>query len=80
VLRLGVSVRLRLQLGVRLGLGLSFTFSSFLPSLLHSHRALLLRHRWRMNKFSNFKIHKHIHSHCLSKKTANYWSWSVCAW
>jgi len=25
---------------------------------------LLLRHRWRMNKFSNFKIHRCIHSHC----------------
>jgi len=26
---------------------------------------LLLRHRWRTNKFSNFKIHnRHIYSHC----------------
>jgi len=29
-----------------------------------SRRALLLRHRWRTNKFSNFKIHRRIHSHC----------------
>jgi len=28
-------------------------------------RYLLLRHRWRMNKFSNFKIHRRIESHCL---------------
>jgi len=39
--------------------------SSFLPSLLHSHHALLLRHRWRMNTFSKFKIHRHIYGRCL---------------
>jgi len=38
----------------------SFTFTLFLPSLLRSRRALLLCHRWRMNKFSNFKIHRRI--------------------
>jgi len=42
-------------------------FGSFLPSLLHSHHALLLHHRWRINKFSNFKIYRHIHSHCQTK-------------
>jgi len=46
----GLRVTLGLGLGLlglqlRLGLGLSFTFTSFLPSLLHSCRALLLRHR-----------------------------------
>ena len=61
-----VRVRLRLRLGLRLGLGqdqvwgLPFTFSSFLPSLLHSCCAQLLRRRWRINKFSNFNINKHI--------------------
>ena len=67
MLRLGVSVMLRLGLRLWLGLrlGLSFTFSSFLPSILHSC-ALLLRHRWCMNKFSNLKIHKHICSHSQS--------------
>jgi len=41
-------------------------FGSFLPSLLHSRHALLLRHRhkWCMNKFSDFKIHRCICSHC----------------
>jgi len=53
---------LGLGLDLRLGLGSSFTFTSFLPSLLHSRRALLLRHRWRMNKFSNVKIHGRIYS------------------
>jgi len=45
-------------------------FSSFLPSLLHSRRVLLLRHKWCMNKFSDFKIHRCICSHCkiLSKR------------
>jgi len=66
---LQVSGKIRVRLGLRLGLGLwflSFTFSSFLPSLLHSILAvaLLLRYRWRMNKFSNFKIHRPICSHC----------------
>jgi len=41
-------------------------FSLFLPSLLHSRCALLLRHRQRMNNFSHFKIHRRICSHCLS--------------
>jgi len=38
------------------------------PSLLHSRRALLLllRHRWRMNKFSNFKIHRRFYSQAQS--------------
>jgi len=40
-------------------------FTSFLPSLLHSHRALLLCHRWRMNKFSNFKTRRRI---CVTGK------------
>jgi len=47
VLHLGVSVKLWLRLWLGLRLGLSFTFSSFLPSLLHSCHALLLLHRWR---------------------------------
>jgi len=64
MLPLGVSVRLGLGLRLGLRLGLSFTFSSFLISLLHSSHMLLLHHRWRMNKFSNFKIHRHICSHC----------------
>jgi len=56
---------LRASVRIRLGLSLSFMLSSFLPSLLHSCCALLLCHRWRMNKFSNFKIHRRIYSHCL---------------
>ena len=50
-------------LGLRLGL--SFTFSSFLPNLYLPCCALLLCHRWCMNKFSNFKIHRRFYSHCL---------------
>jgi len=41
-------------------------FTLFRPSLLHSRHALLLRHRWRINTFSNFKIHRRIYSHCLT--------------
>jgi len=65
VLRLGVSVRLKLRLGLRLGSGLSFTFSFFLSSILRSSGAPLLHHKWHLNKFSNFKIHKRICSYCL---------------
>jgi len=39
--------------------------SNLLPSLLHSRCALLLCHRWHMNKFFNFKIRRRIYSHCL---------------
>ena len=39
--------------------------------LVHSCRALLLCQRWRMNKFSNFKIHWCICSHC-QKRTDKY--------
>ena len=60
--RLGLGLELWLGLGFQ---GLSFTFTSFLPSQLHSRLVLLLCHRWRMNKFSNFKIHRCIYSHCL---------------
>ena len=31
---------------------------------------VMLGHRWRMNKFSNFKIHRRIYSHCLKFSTA----------
>ena len=54
-------------------MGLSFTFGSFLLSLLHSHRALPSCHRWRMNKFSNFKIHRLIYSHCLFYLKVSSW-------
>jgi len=47
-------------------LGLSLMFTAFLPSLLHYHRALLSCHRWRMNKYSNFKIHGYIYTYCLN--------------
>jgi len=49
---------------VRFRVNWSFMFSSFLPCLLFSGRASMLRHMWRMNKFSNFKICRHIYSHC----------------
>jgi len=49
-LKLSVAVTV---LGLRLGLGLSFTFSMFLPSLLHSHCALLQHYRWQIKKFAN---------------------------
>jgi len=46
--------------------GLAFTFTMFLPSLLHSRHALLSRYRWRPNKVSNLKIHRQFcGSHCL---------------
>ena len=52
----------QLRLGLRLGLRFIFTFTSFLPSLLHSHHALLLCCRcwWRIHKISDFKIHRRI--------------------
>ena len=60
MLRLGVSVRFEVRATVRVKVR-SFTFSSFLHAYsvgMHSRRALLFCHRRRMNKFSNFKIHR----------------------
>jgi len=60
-------VRVRVKVKVR-----------FRVNLLQLHRfnqaynctlVVLLRHRWHMNKFSNFKIHRHIYSHCLFRMT-----------
>ena len=53
-------VRVKVRFGVCL-----FTFTSIIPSLMHFHHALLLCHRQRIHKFSNFKINRRIHSHCL---------------
>ena len=47
---------------LRLGLGFIFYITLFLPNLLHSCHGLLLCHKWRMNKFSNFKIHRRIYT------------------
>ena len=57
--------RLGLQLRLRLRLGFIFYvyFLSTKPAALSS--CTTLRHRWRQNNFSNFKIHRHIYSHCL---------------
>jgi len=40
----------------------------FLPSLLHSCRALLSRYKWRLNKVSNKKILRRFcgRGHCLN--------------
>jgi len=62
VLPLQVSVRLGLGLG--LSLSLSFTFILFLPSLLYSRRYCYVTGGVWIS--SNFKIHRHIYSHCLS--------------
>ena len=64
-----LNLRVSVTLGLRLGLGFIFyiyfvfTKPTALPSCI-----LLSRHRWRTNKFSNFKIHRCIYSHCQFTK------------
>ena len=65
MLPLGVSVRATVWVKARV----NFRVGLFLPSLLHFRCVLLLRHRWHMNKFSNFKIHRCIYSHCLKQNS-----------
>ena len=65
ILGVSITVRAMVRLMVRLGLGLPFTFKLFLPSLLHSHCALLSSYRRQSNKISNLKIHGKFCSHCL---------------
>jgi len=40
----------------------------FLPSLLHSHHALLSRYKKRSNAVSNLRIHRQFCSYCLNIK------------
>ena len=57
-----------LSLGWRLGLSLPFAFTQLLPSLLHSHHALLSCYKRWSKKVSNLKIHRWFCSHCLWQK------------